>query len=415
MIKNKSTISIIAMLVLAAGLISSHIFDAKPVEAQVVHGNVSGYAWADSIGWISFNCTNDNSCDTVEYGVSASSTNGAISGYAWASSIGWISFQETTGCPSGPGTCGAYVDGVTPSTMTGYKAVKGWAKAMAGGGADSGGWDGWIQLDHNQANPITYSFEDRVFKGYAWGGPDVVGWISFNSTDTPSSVPYSVTGPGLAASTLNTLGPIVTAPMCDVNDDSYLEISALTNGNDGPNVLYSAYPVSSAGVVGAALPAGGLYYGGTQIIFRDYSATSSISKRYAIYAEVASPSMSTSTATSSLMSMPAGFSCTDDPNEGSAFTDNTFTLNPSTITPPATCTGTWNVAHDGYPNEVEAACSMSLNNQSPGPVSASGNGPLGVGIHTLNCSLRNIEDPDTVYDTLSISRRCHRNGEIIER
>ena len=29
--------------------------------------NVSGWAWASNIGWISFNCTNQGSCDVSDY------------------------------------------------------------------------------------------------------------------------------------------------------------------------------------------------------------------------------------------------------------------------------------------------------------------------------------------------------------
>ena len=31
--------------------------------------NVSGFAWSENIGWISFNCTNLDTCAVVDYGV----------------------------------------------------------------------------------------------------------------------------------------------------------------------------------------------------------------------------------------------------------------------------------------------------------------------------------------------------------
>lgn len=46
--------------------------------------NMSGWAWADNIGWISFNCTNEDSCATSDYGVNYDSTTGFLTGYAWA-------------------------------------------------------------------------------------------------------------------------------------------------------------------------------------------------------------------------------------------------------------------------------------------------------------------------------------------
>ncbi len=387
--------------------------EVKQANAQSAAGNVSGYAWSSNVGWISFNCSNTNTCDTALYGVNISTANGTITGYAWSSNIGWISFNETTGCPSG--TCGAYVENV-PASMTGYKAVKGWAKAVTGGGTNSGGWDGWIKLDHNQANPVTYSFENKEFRGYAWGGPVTVGWISFNSSNTGTTPAYSVVGPGMSSSTLSTLGPVTTAPLCDVSKVSYLEVSALTNGNNAPNISYTAYPVSSTNVVGAALPAGSLYNNGSKIIFRDYSATSSVSKKYAIYARSSSPAMSTSTATSSLVAMPAGFTCVvPDPNLGSVFTSETFVINPDIATPPETCLGSWSASHNGSTTAVEAVCTISPSNGVAQPVSPVGTGPVNYGANTFRCSLRNIDAPATIYDSIAITRRCFRNADVIER
>ena len=58
--------------------------------------NMSGYAWSSNIGWISFNCTNDDTCSTVNYGVHKDE-DGTIVGYAWSSNIGWIRFGGLSG------------------------------------------------------------------------------------------------------------------------------------------------------------------------------------------------------------------------------------------------------------------------------------------------------------------------------
>src|SRR3989344_8409555 len=102
--------------------------------------NVYGFAWSDNIGWISFNCTDLGTCGTVDYGVQISDSTGVFSGYAWNDAVGWISFNtaELGGCPSG--VCESRL-GVPVSTE-----ARGWAKALAGGGAGSGGWEGWISL-----------------------------------------------------------------------------------------------------------------------------------------------------------------------------------------------------------------------------------------------------------------------------
>jgi len=56
-------------------------------------GNLSGYAWNDAIGWISFDCHNSGgNCASSNYQVKINST-GRFTGYAWNDIIGWISFN----------------------------------------------------------------------------------------------------------------------------------------------------------------------------------------------------------------------------------------------------------------------------------------------------------------------------------
>lgn len=59
-------------------------------------GNLSGWAYNDKIGWISFSCQNEVASSTIcvnypHYQVILS--NGDFSGYAWNDRIGWISFN----------------------------------------------------------------------------------------------------------------------------------------------------------------------------------------------------------------------------------------------------------------------------------------------------------------------------------
>ena len=68
--------------------------------------SLSGWAWADSLGWISMSSTtNDNNTQTggvttapgsqtnSDYGVSID-TEGYFRGYAWSETGGWVSFYE---------------------------------------------------------------------------------------------------------------------------------------------------------------------------------------------------------------------------------------------------------------------------------------------------------------------------------
>ncbi len=139
------------------------------VEAGEEH-NLSGYAWSENIGWISFNCLDEDTCGSVNYGVNLESNN-ELSGYAWSDNIGWISFNESDldNCPKG--ACKAQLVG---------GILKGWAKALAGD-EENDGWDGWISLGTQPSGTIDYEvvLNGSEFSGYAWGS-DVVGWIDFN-------------------------------------------------------------------------------------------------------------------------------------------------------------------------------------------------------------------------------------------
>ncbi|MEK6901606.1 MAG: hypothetical protein AABX37_04640, partial [Nanoarchaeota archaeon] len=57
---------------------------------------LSGYAWSETTGWISLNCSNTSSCGTVDYKVS-NNGEGTLSGYAYGENIGWVQFAPTGG------------------------------------------------------------------------------------------------------------------------------------------------------------------------------------------------------------------------------------------------------------------------------------------------------------------------------
>jgi hypothetical protein len=144
------------------------LFLASPLFASAgVSDDMSGYAWSSNIGWISFNCTDTNTCGIVDYGVDIAS-DGTLTGYAWSSNIGWIKFGGLSGFPTGQGTqaINAKINGSN---------LQGWARAIA---QDGNGWDGWIAL--SGAGPsYGVNLSGTNFTGYAWGS-SVVGWISFD-------------------------------------------------------------------------------------------------------------------------------------------------------------------------------------------------------------------------------------------
>lgn len=155
-----SRVPYVALALFVAGIALSALF-AQPHNALSQSGSASltGYAWSDTIGWISFSGSN--------YGITVDN-NGKLSGYAWSDNIGWISANDAdlAGCPSNP--CTAKFNN---------SQLNGWMKALAGGSSGSGGWDGWISLSGSGYGVTKSSV--GVVSGFAWGST-VVGWVDFS-------------------------------------------------------------------------------------------------------------------------------------------------------------------------------------------------------------------------------------------
>lgn len=186
MAKKQIAISIISILVfslVSAGFLVYQMRQASEVRAGV-NENVSGYAWSENIGWISFNGTNVPG--GADYGVHictksdpnplcSGKQEGEIVGYAWSENIGWIDFDPSGPYPASP-NYSAKVDMDT-------KELSGWVRALAGGTPEAGGWDGWIKLrGSNYGVWVDDSVSPAEFRGWAWGS-DIIGWISFNCSN----------------------------------------------------------------------------------------------------------------------------------------------------------------------------------------------------------------------------------------
>jgi hypothetical protein len=192
------------VLILAIMSLVSFFYYTNTANASATD-NVSGFAWSDNIGWISFNSTDVGSA--VPYGVDIDIDTGNFSGYAWSDNIGWITFNagELTNCPSG--SCAPTADWTTGE-------ITGWARACAGAvPADcsnsatsrADGWDGWISLSGVATDGSPYgamvSTVTGDFSGFAWGGT-VTGWVSMSGSapaygvriDAPSSATISGNG-----------------------------------------------------------------------------------------------------------------------------------------------------------------------------------------------------------------------------
>lgn len=257
---------ILALIILAA-VLRFQFFNSEEILAGT-GDNLSGYAWSENTGWVSFNCTNTSSCSTADYGVKVAA-DGLMSGYAWAENIGWVSFKgaDLAGCPSG--VCEARMNQETGQ-------VSGWARACAGSsagdctaGARSDGWDGWISLRGTSYGvaPVGCKWD-----GYAWGG-DVVGWIKFKGSD------YGVVGRGYACRpeppSVSTSAPQPPGDYCayplgwtlswtfsDPNEELQSAYQVvITDASDGSTVKDSGRVSSASGSY--APPAGSLAFGKT--------------------------------------------------------------------------------------------------------------------------------------------------------
>jgi len=165
--RSLSTIFLASLITLSINFGFFLVYQEEPKEVRAgTDENVSGWAWSENIGWVSFNNTSGGG--TIDYGVNIGS-DGVFSGYAWSENIGWISFNtaDLSGCPSG--VCRAEINLETGE-------VSGWARIL-------NLTDGWIHLKGSNygisvdINPSSPTYQE--FSGWAWGDT-AIGWLSFN-------------------------------------------------------------------------------------------------------------------------------------------------------------------------------------------------------------------------------------------
>ncbi len=156
--------SLVAAVVIGAFLLP------RTTLSQSSAAPLTGYAWSDTTGWISLNCSDLGTCATRTYGLDIGA-DGTITGYAWSENVGWISANaaDLTGCPTSP--CTARMSG---------NNMQGWWKALSANDSQSGGWDGFISLSGTSPD-YGPTLSNGTFSGYAWGDTNL-GWISFSSS-----------------------------------------------------------------------------------------------------------------------------------------------------------------------------------------------------------------------------------------
>ncbi|MDA3840343.1 MAG: hypothetical protein PF572_04600 [Patescibacteria group bacterium] len=165
-------------------------------------GELIGYIWTSTIGWISMSSKNLTS-GPIYYGVKVNENTGHLSGYGWSENVGWINFESATStpdsnhfnsaglcadniCTSG-NNCTACYDPVGGEVPSGN--IYGWAHVI------SLGDDGWISLSNDnlgsaQNYGVEYDIDTHELFGYAWSGANSsanaeagLGWLSTNCID----------------------------------------------------------------------------------------------------------------------------------------------------------------------------------------------------------------------------------------
>jgi hypothetical protein len=133
------------------------------------------------MGWISMNSLSDGS--GVSYGVNVPAS-GALSGYAWSEHYGWISFNgsDLSGCS--PALSQASRSG---SSITGGARII----AIRDAGVQAGGFDGCISLSGGGYGvTINGSSFPYTLSGYAWSSD--LGWINFSGVTIESNATASI-------------------------------------------------------------------------------------------------------------------------------------------------------------------------------------------------------------------------------
>lgn len=133
-------------------------------------GNLSGWGWNDSYGWISFDCHNTAGCGSSSYQVYADPSTGIFSNYAWNDLIGWISFN----CAN-TGSC----------ATSNYKVATSWFATSAVGYVDSTTYDTGVALG-------------AQLNSFIWHGAQPAGTyvkFQFAASNSPGG-PWTYYGPG---------------------------------------------------------------------------------------------------------------------------------------------------------------------------------------------------------------------------
>lgn len=199
-------------------------------------GNLSGWAWSDALGWVSFDCHNpetggsapDYSCAQSLYQVKVNDE-GDFSGWAWNDVAGWISFncnQSETG-----NLCGT----------SEYRVKTAWKPGPVKGILESG------TFDTNRPNGASFNY--IVWRGELNGGRVSFQFAASNCENGATNAPTCDANIGWGGAKVSGegayLGPNGTAVESDVyiptGPSVPVEIKNQTTHNDRRYFRYRVY------------------------------------------------------------------------------------------------------------------------------------------------------------------------------
>jgi hypothetical protein len=152
---------------------------------EVTDTELTGWIWAGDHGWISLSCQNTSSCGVNGYGI-ANDGKGNLSGRAWGEHLGWISFRTSDGsdCCSVSGTPGCSDPACEPVICAAdpYCCYNNWDQICA----DAAAVEPACSLGC-AADPYGVQIHGFTgnFSGFAWTEHD--GWINFGTAPAAQS------------------------------------------------------------------------------------------------------------------------------------------------------------------------------------------------------------------------------------